>query len=132
MLLVVTDDRRLLLHHRDDILGIPHPGCWAGFGGAVEDGETVEEALRREVREETGLDVAEPVFLTEEIDHEGDGRRVSMFYVLGGIEESDIDLREGAGIGVFDVAAFADLPVPAFVRHAIDAHLVKVLGEFGS
>jgi hypothetical protein len=35
MLLIVTDDGRLLLHHRDDKPGIAHPGCWAGFGGAV-------------------------------------------------------------------------------------------------
>jgi ADP-ribose pyrophosphatase YjhB (NUDIX family) len=43
MLLIVTDDGRLLLHHRDDKPGIAHPGCWAGFGGAVEEGESVEE-----------------------------------------------------------------------------------------
>jgi 8-oxo-dGTP pyrophosphatase MutT (NUDIX family) len=127
MLLIVTSDRRLLLHHRDDVPGIPHPGCWAGFGGAVEDGETVEEALRREVREEIGLDVTDPVFLVDEIDHEGDGSLVSLYYMLGGIEESDIDLHEGAGVGVFDVDELADLAVSPFVRRVINARLRGVL-----
>jgi len=69
--------------HRDDKPGIANPGCWAGFGGAVEDGETVEEALRREVAEETGLVITDPVFLTDAVDYEGDGRLVSLFYVVG-------------------------------------------------
>jgi hypothetical protein len=29
MLLIVTDDGKLLLHHRDDKPGIAHPGGWA-------------------------------------------------------------------------------------------------------
>ena len=41
MLLIVTESG-LLMHHRDDKPGIANPGCWAGFGGAVEDGETIE------------------------------------------------------------------------------------------
>ena len=35
----------------------PHPGWWALPGGIVEYGETVEEAVKREVKEETGLDI---------------------------------------------------------------------------
>src|ERR1700735_5456048 len=82
MLLIVTNDG-LLLHHRDDKPGIAHPGCWAGFGGAVEEGETVEQALRREVLEETGLMIEDPRLLTEAVDVEGGGRLVSLFYIRG-------------------------------------------------
>lgn len=66
----------------------------------MEDGESVEQALKREVLEETCLDVADPQFLAEVVDVEGDGRIVSLFYVVGGVTPALIDLREGAGVGV--------------------------------
>ena len=51
--LVVDDQNRLLLMKRSD------SGCWGPPGGAVEPGEVVETAARREVWEEAGLEVAE-------------------------------------------------------------------------
>jgi 8-oxo-dGTP diphosphatase len=128
MLLIVTDDRRLLLHHRDDKPGIPHPGCWSGFGGAIEAGETAGQALRREVLEETGLAVEHPVFLADEPDTEGDGRLVSLFYVVGGIMPEDIDLHEGAGVGLHAISDLDRLPVAPFIRRAVRSHLAPALG----
>ncbi|MBI4732872.1 MAG: NUDIX domain-containing protein [Chloroflexi bacterium] len=49
--LIVDDRNRLLLLKRSD------SGCWGPPGGAVELGEAVEDAARREVREETGLEL---------------------------------------------------------------------------
>jgi len=46
---LIFDDGRILLAHRRDI------DWWNLPGGGMEVGETVDEALRREVREETGL-----------------------------------------------------------------------------
>jgi 8-oxo-dGTP diphosphatase len=55
---VITDDhgRALLIQRRDN-------HRWEPPGGVLELGETIHDGLRREVREETGLDI-EPVALT--------------------------------------------------------------------
>ena len=37
---------------------VPFKGYWALSGGRVDPGETVEQTIVREVKEETGLDVA--------------------------------------------------------------------------
>jgi 8-oxo-dGTP diphosphatase len=126
MLLIVTAGG-LLMHHRDDKPGIANPGCWAGFGGAVEDGETVEEALHREVAEETGLVITDPVFLTDAVDYEGDGRLVSLFYVVGDFQPDDIDLREGVGVGIHRVEDLPGLKITPFVRRAIETDLLPVI-----
>ncbi|HLZ58121.1 MAG TPA: NUDIX domain-containing protein [Ktedonosporobacter sp.] len=48
---LIFNEGRILLAHRRDI------DWWNLPGGGMEAGETVEEAIRREVREETGLEV---------------------------------------------------------------------------
>jgi double-stranded uracil-DNA glycosylase len=54
-LMLDADDRVLLFRYPS----AGYPGVWVGPGGAVEPGESDEEALRREIREETHLDDVE-------------------------------------------------------------------------
>jgi 8-oxo-dGTP pyrophosphatase MutT (NUDIX family) len=52
-ILVLDEQNRLLMMKRSDIQ------CWGVPGGALEPGEVIEEAARREALEETNLEVSE-------------------------------------------------------------------------
>lgn len=52
---IVDDSGRILLIQRGHA---PSAGLWTVPGGRLEPGESDEQALHREVREETGLEVA--------------------------------------------------------------------------
>jgi len=51
--LIRKDDGYVFIKRKDE----PYRGRWAIPGGLVEYGETVEQAAKREAKEETGLDV---------------------------------------------------------------------------
>jgi 8-oxo-dGTP diphosphatase len=70
---------RLLLARRRD--GDPHAGLWELPGGKVEPGETPEEALDREWREELGVRVgsAEPFTFAS---FASNGRHVTLLVLL--------------------------------------------------
>jgi 8-oxo-dGTP diphosphatase len=50
------DGRRVLLVHRNKRTADPHYGKYNGLGGKLEAGEDIVGCLRREVREESGLE----------------------------------------------------------------------------
>ena len=77
---MILDGNRVLLIQRGHA---PLKGEWSLPGGALEVGETLEEGIRREVFEETGL-MVEPVTVVEVLDRisrDADGR-VQYHYVL--------------------------------------------------
>ncbi|MGB0123842.1 MAG: NUDIX hydrolase [Silvibacterium sp.] len=77
---VIFDEGRVLLVQRGHA---PMQGEWSLPGGALEVGETLEEGVRREVLEETGL-IVEPVAMIEVFDRiaRDDTGRVQFHYVL--------------------------------------------------
>ena len=56
----VKRDGYTLMLYRNKKANDIHEGKWNGLGGKFEDGETPEECVRREVKEESGLVIQDP------------------------------------------------------------------------
>ncbi|MGA2408484.1 MAG: NUDIX domain-containing protein [Bacteroidales bacterium] len=61
-IILENDKGEFLLALRDNKPGIPFPNHWDLIGGHVEEGETPEEALVREVKEELDIELKEYAF----------------------------------------------------------------------
>ena len=70
--LLFDRDDRLVIYLRDDKADIPFPNHWDFFGGHLEPGETPEQALLREVKEELGIELREWQFFRSYECLEGD------------------------------------------------------------
>lgn len=62
---IVTFDGKILFFLRDNNPDIPDPNCWSLIGGHVEENETYDQGLKRELKEEIGIDISEYKFLFE-------------------------------------------------------------------
>ena len=85
-ILFVDSCERILLFLRDDRPDIPYPNCWDILGGHVEDGETPEECIVREMAEEIGRDIGDFKLFR---DCEMRGRREYTYW-----EKADIDIEK--------------------------------------
>jgi 8-oxo-dGTP pyrophosphatase MutT (NUDIX family) len=101
------DSDRFLLQHRDRIAGILYPGFWGCFGGARDAGETAEQALRRELKEELGLDVRSADYFTA-VNYDfrfcGKGVTLREYYVvrIAAAVLDTLTLGEGQAMAAFD------------------------------
>ena len=96
--IIFENDRgEFLLYLRDDKPGIPFPGYWDLIGGHVEEGETPEQALIREVREELDIDLKDYTFYKKYICLEGDAYE-NIKYIYSGkinLPIEEVTLLEG-------------------------------------
>jgi ADP-ribose pyrophosphatase YjhB (NUDIX family) len=111
---VIEDDHRILVLNQDTDTG----RSWSLPGGKVEEGEPIRDALIREMREETGLDV-EPGRLLYVCDHlPGGGTHVVHLTFearrsggIAGQVTSGLDTRPIRGV---EFVKIADLPSLGF------------------
>lgn len=76
---IIDQQQRLLITQRPT--NKSHGGFWEFPGGKLEEGEEPQQALKREILEEVGLEVVESQFLTE-INHTYDTKKVTLLVFL--------------------------------------------------
>ncbi len=115
--LLYNPQGQVLLQHRDDNEYTVFPGHWGLFGGGVEAGENLEEALDREVREELDYRVQhKELWLIAR-----EARAVFHIFLVPlevGLEQ--LELHEGQDFGFFEIKEALDtLQLPPVTRYGL-------------
>jgi 8-oxo-dGTP diphosphatase len=103
---ILLFDRRgkLLIYQRDDRPKIPFPNYWDFFGGHVEAGETPEQALVRELKEEIGVELRSWEYFRSYQCLSGDAYPNRKFIYRGRVDllPQDLTLYEGQRLTSID------------------------------
>jgi 8-oxo-dGTP diphosphatase len=102
--LLFDRDRKLLIYLRDDKPDIPFPNHWDFFGGHVEEGETPEHALMREVKEELGIDLLNQEFFRRYDCADGDAYPNIKYIYRATIDKRPAELVLGEGQRLTSIA----------------------------
>jgi 8-oxo-dGTP diphosphatase len=111
----VNRDGELLLRLRGSQAGLPFPGMWDLIGGAMEEGETAEDAAVRETLEEVGL-------VLEHYLYWGEIRGVVLIHVFMApldLPAEAIALQEGERIEWFEPESALKLPLVPYMERLI-------------
>jgi 8-oxo-dGTP diphosphatase len=111
MVLLFDHHGRLLIYRRDNKPGIPFPDHWDFFGGHLEAGETPEQALVREVKEEIGIELDHWSFFRRYVCTEGDAYPNIKYVYWATIDKlpEELTLYEGQGLLAIDPGDRRDL-----------------------
>ncbi len=69
--IIISQDQKIFLGRKKPDGGGVYPDCWHLPGGGVDKEESKDEALKREILEETGIDISK--YDSELIDDKGEG-----------------------------------------------------------
>jgi 8-oxo-dGTP diphosphatase len=120
-IILENDKGEFLLALRDNKSWIPFPNHWDLIGGHVEEGETPEEALIREFREELGLDLKDHQFYKEFECSEGDAYENIKYIYTGKINLpiEEITLYEGQYARYFTKEEIPDVKFANIIRSVV-------------
>lgn len=104
-IMLVNRRGHVLLQQRDDRPDLAYAGLWTLFGGQVEDGETPEQCIRREMLEELDLEVSFEHWTTVECPARTTPEMIVYNHLYVGHVTTpieDLTLYEGAAMAYFD------------------------------
>jgi 8-oxo-dGTP diphosphatase len=118
---VVRDGKALLIKRGHE----PRKGEWSLPGGIVELGESLVDALRREMREETGLEISigPHIETFDRIHHDTEGRVRFHFVIVDYLCVA----AHGEPIAGTDAEAVAWASADELDRYQVNAHAAAVI-----
>jgi mutator protein MutT len=118
---VVRDGRALIVKRAHD----PRRGEWSIPGGAVDVGEPLAQAVRRELFEETGLEVTVGAVLEmfDRIHRDADGRVRYHFVIIDFLCEAPV----GEAVAGTDAEAVAWVRADELEAYGVNAHAAAVI-----
>lgn len=125
--LVFDRNNRLLIYLRDEKPEIPFPGYWDLFGGRVEEGETPEVALVRELKEELGIDI-DNYTLYKTFDSPNEVRPNAKYVYVVRIPQAadELTLYEGQYLKGIDLKERVDYRFANMLGHILDDYALSI------
>jgi 8-oxo-dGTP diphosphatase len=120
---IITRNGRYLIARRKT--GAHLGGLWEFPGGKREAGESLEECLRREAREELGIEITAPVFLRS-LRHDYPEKSVELYFF-----KCEVKAGEAKAIGCDDLRWVTPAELSAFEFPPADRLLVRSLQNHG-
>jgi len=120
-IILENDNGEFLLALRDNKSWIPFPNHWDLIGGHVEEGETPEEALIREYKEELDLDLKEYSFFRKYECLTGDAYENIKYIYYGklNIPIEEVTLLEGERPQYFSRKEIPDLKFANIIKSIV-------------
>jgi 8-oxo-dGTP diphosphatase len=117
-IILENDKGEFLLALRDNKPGIPFPNHWDLIGGHVEDGETPEEALLREIKEELNIELKDYAFFKKYECLSGDAYENIKYIFTGKINLpiEEITLLEGERAQFFSREEIPDVKFANIIK----------------
>ncbi len=120
-IILENDSGEFLLALRDNKSWIPFPNHWDLIGGHVEEGESPEEAVVREYREELGLELKDFSFFREYLCLQGDVFE-NIKYIYHGkinIPVEELTLYEGQYVRYFRKEEIPDVKFANIIKSIV-------------
>lgn len=108
---LVSDGVSVLLAKRNCNPNVSFPGHWSPFAGAIEKGESAEEAAQRELFEESGIKAEGKLVFLKKISRNNDMDFFLYLYLVSEIPNPVIDF-EHTEWGIFNIKYISVSPEP--------------------
>ena len=115
---IVNNDNKILLLKRSDYEDQWMPSKWALVGGGIDNGEDAETACKREIEEETGLEINKFVESFKIQRHEDSEETIFACRHEGEDTEVELDMKENVKYGWYDMSEMEYLDtVPHLIEY---------------